>query len=157
MAFANRTPTSLRLQVGRSVEPLSYGRVWTCTTAGDRILGMVDPTQLKALAEKLSPEDRAALDHLFAVADSDGDGRPDVKGVKALFFKDGEFSKTSTILVLAWTAGLSLWLGQGLGAGASVFGHVIPAFDSAAALAMLGAASSLYFATHNIKVGKSDG
>lgn len=112
---------------------------------------MVDPVQLKALAEKLGPEDRAALDHLFAAADSDGDGRPDVKGVKALFFKDGEFSKTSVILVGAWACGLGLWLVQGLGAGAQVLGLSIPPFDSGGALAMLGAASSLYFATHNIK------
>lgn len=112
---------------------------------------MVNPDQLKTLAEKLSPEDRAALDHLFAAADSDGDGTPDVTGMKALFFKNGDFSKTSVILVLAWAAGLGLWLLQGLGSGASVFGHVIPAFDSGAALSMLGAASSLYFAANNIK------
>jgi hypothetical protein len=118
---------------------------------------MVDPAQLKSLVEKLSPEDRAALDHLFAAADSDGDGRPDVKGVKALFFKDGEFSKTSVILVTAWACGLGLWLLQGLGAGATVFGHVIPAFDSGAALAMLGAASSLYFAAHNLRANIGGG
>ena len=118
---------------------------------------MVNPDQLKAMAEKLSPEDREALDHLFASLDSDGDGSPDVKGVKALFFKNGDFSKTSAILVLAWSAGLGLWLLQGLAAGATVFGHVIPAFDSNAALAMLGAASSLYFATHNIKANVGGG
>jgi hypothetical protein len=112
---------------------------------------MVDPSKLKELAEKLSPDDRDALDHLFASLDSDGDGNPDASGIGALFKKNGEFSKTSTILVLAWAAGLGLWLLQGLGAGASVFGHTVPPFDSSAALAMLGAASSLYFATHNIK------
>jgi hypothetical protein len=112
---------------------------------------MVNPDQLKALAEKLSPEDRAALDHLFAVVDSDGDGRPDVKGVKALFFKDGDFSKTSVILVLAWAVGLGLWLVQGLAAGGVILGFTIPPFDSGAALSMLGAASSLYFAAHNIR------
>ena len=118
---------------------------------------MVNPDQLKALAENRRPVDRAALDHLFASLDSDGDGAPDVKGVKALFFKNGDFSKTSAILVLAWSAGLGLWLLQGLAAGATVFGHVIPAFDSNAALAMLGAASSLYFATHNIKANVGGG
>lgn len=115
----------------------------------------MSPERLKALAEKLSPEDREALDHLFLVADktgdSDGDGQPDVKGLRALFQKDGEFSKTSVILVLAWSCGLSLWVVQALCAGVKVLGHTIPAFDSGAALAMLGAASSLYFAAHNIR------
>lgn len=108
----------------------------------------MNPDQLKALAEKLSPEDRAALDHLFASLD--GDGKPDVKGMKALFFKNGDFSKTSVILVLAWTVGLGLWLVQGLAAGGVILGFTIPPFDSGAALSMLGAASSLYFAAHNI-------
>lgn len=112
---------------------------------------MVDPIKLKDLAERLSPDHRAALDHLFASLDTDGDGKSDANGVGQLFMKNGEFSKTSSILVLAWASGLGLWLLQGLGAGASVFGHVIPAFDSGAALSILGAASSLYFATHNIK------
>lgn len=112
---------------------------------------MVNPDQLKALAEKLSPEDREALDHLFASLDSDGDGEPDASGLKLLVMKNGEFSKTSAILVAAWVSGLGLWLLQGLGAGAIISGHVIPSFDASAALAMLGAASSLYFATHNIQ------
>jgi len=116
---------------------------------------MVDPQKLKSLAEKLSPEDKDALDHLLTVAsdaaDSDGDGKPDAIGLQALFHKDGEFSKTSVILVVSWACGMFLWLVQALFVGIEVFGHKIPAFDSGAALAMLGAASSLYFAAHNIR------
>jgi len=118
---------------------------------------MADLDKLKALAEKLGPEDRAALDHLFSAADSDGDGKPDVKGLKALFFKNGDFSKTSVILITAWSVGLAMWVVQGLAAGAMVMGHEIPAFDSGAALAMLGAASSLYFAAHNITANVGGG
>jgi hypothetical protein len=122
---------------------------------------MVDPQKLKSLAEKLSPEDRDALDHLLVVAgsaaDSDGDGKPDVQGLQALFHKNGEFSKTSVILVLAWACGLSLWVVQALFVGVAVFGHTIPPFDSSAALSMLGAASSLYFAAHNIKANVGAG
>lgn len=115
----------------------------------------MSPERLKAFAEKLAPEDKEALDHLLAsagkAADSDGDGKPDMKGLRALFQKNGEFSKTSVILVLAWSCGLTLWVVQALFVGVQVLGHTIPAFDSGAALAMLGAASSLYFAAHNIR------
>lgn len=115
----------------------------------------MDLQKLKTMSDKLSAEDREALDHLLAAvgtaADSDGDGKADIKGLKALFHKDGEFSKTSVILTVAWSCGLAMWLIQGLGSGGQVFGHTIPPFDSNAALAMLGAASSLYFATHNVR------
>ena len=116
---------------------------------------MVDPQKLKNLTEKLSAEDKDALDHLLAVAgsaaDSDGDGKPDAVGLQALFHKDGEFSNTSVIRVVSWACGTFLWVVQALFVGVEVFGHKIPAFDSGAALAMLGAASSLYFAAHNIR------
>ena len=87
-------------------------------------------------------------------ADSDGDGKPDAAGVKALFMKDGSFSKTSAVLVLSWAVGLTLWFVQGIFHGCVVpgLGLTIPPFDSTAALSMLGAASSLYMATHNIKL-----
>ncbi len=118
---------------------------------------MVDPKKLKSLAEKLSPEDRDALDHLLlaagSAADSDGDGRADIKGLKALFHKDGEFSKTSVILTMSWACGIALWVVQSVFVGVEIMGHTVPAFDSSAALAMLGAASSLYFAAHNIRFG----
>lgn len=115
----------------------------------------MDLSRLKDFSEKLSDDDRKALDHILAAvgtaADSDGDGKADVRGLRALFHKDGVFSKTSVILVLAWSCGLALWIVQALFVGVKVLGHTIPAFDSGAALAMLGAASSLYFAAHNIR------
>lgn len=126
---------------------------------------MADPTPVDALIEKvkgsLSEDDLKLLAKLkedatalAEAADSDGDGKPDAVGIKRLFLKNGELSKTSTILVLAWMAGLGMWIVQGLFHGATIpmLNVVIPPFDSSAALAMLGAASSLYMATHNIKI-----
>jgi len=72
-------------------------------------------------------------------------------GMKKFFMKNGEFSKTSTILVVAWIAGLAMWVVQGLAAGASLWGWVIPPFNSSDFLAVVGAASALYFGNHNIK------
>lgn len=119
---------------------------------------MTDTELLTKLKANLSDDEKKLLDQMVEVgtdlgkaADSDGDGKPDIKGLKALFHKDGEFSKTSVILTVSWACGLLLWVVQGLFVGIEVFGHPIPAFDSGAALAMLGAASSLYFAAHNIK------
>jgi hypothetical protein len=123
---------------------------------------------LSALAEKmkadLSADEQKLLDKLVAdaeafakAADSDGDGKPDAAGLKALFHKNGEFSKTSLILVLSWLAGLGMWLVQGLAHGMTipVLGLTIPPFDASAALTMLGASSSLYFANHNLAFGKA--
>jgi len=126
---------------------------------------MADANPISNLQEKLktglSEEDQKLLDKLMAdaaafakAADSDGDGKPDAAGVKALFMKDGSFSKTSAILVLSWLCGLAMWFIQGIFHGMVVpgIGLTIPQFDSTAALSMLGAASSLYMATHNIKL-----
>lgn len=74
-----------------------------------------------------------------------------VGGVKAFFFKNGEFSKTATILVVAWAIGLAMWVVQGLAAGSNLLGWTIPAFNSSDFLAVVGAASTLYFGAHNIK------
>ena len=122
---------------------------------------MADP--VSNLTEKmktgLSDEEQKLLDKLIAdaaafakAADSDGDGEPDAAGMKALFMKDGSFSKTSAILVMAWLCGLAMWFVQGIFHGMVVpgIGLTIPQFDSTAALTMLGAASSLYFANHNV-------
>jgi hypothetical protein len=124
---------------------------------------MADP--VSNLTEKmktgLSEDEQKLLDKLMAdaaafakAADSDGDGKPDAAGVKRLFMKDGDFSKTSAILVMSWFAGVGMWVVQGLFHGMVVpgLGLTIPPFDATAALTMLGAASSLYMATHNIKV-----
>ena len=110
---------------------------------------MVDPQQLKALSEKLSDEDKEALDHLLASIVSNA---PAKMRLGDLLKKDGDFSKTSAILVMAWIVGLFLWVFQSLGSGAVVMEHTVPAFDYAAALAMLGAASGLYFANHKVGV-----
>jgi hypothetical protein len=125
---------------------------------------MTDAELLGKIKQNLSDEEKKMLDQIVdsgadlnALADSDGDGSADVKGLRALFHKNGEFSKTSVILVLAWSCGLFLWVMQGLFVGVQVFGHTIPAFDSSAALAMLGAASSLYFAANNIKATVGQG
>lgn len=114
---------------------------------------------LAKVKETLSEDEKKILDKLAAdaasfskAADSDGDGKPDAAGIKALFLKNGEFSKTSTILVLSWAMGLGLWFVQSVFQGFSVLGVTIPAFDSGSALSMLGAASTLYMATHNVKV-----
>jgi len=73
-----------------------------------------------------------------------------------LFRKDGNFSITRTILVASWVMGMCLYVFGSLFAGAviPVIQATIPAFDSAAFLAVTGAASSLYFANHNIRIGK---
>ena len=113
------------------------------------------------LKPKLSAKEQKLLDKLMEdaetlakAADSDGDGQPDPAGIKALFIKNGEFSKTSTILVISWLVGLGMWLVQGLfhGLKLPLLNVIIPPFDASAALSMLGAASTLYMATHNIKV-----
>ena len=72
-------------------------------------------------------------------------------GLKKFFMKNGEFSKTSAILVSAWVVGLAMWVVQGLAAGASILGWTIPPFNSSDFLAVVGAASTLYFTVHNIK------
>lgn len=68
-----------------------------------------------------------------------------------MFHKDGTFSKTAVILVTAWAVALFKWLLQG--------SHLVIArigfdwtivFNSGDAVAVLGAASTLYFAVHNV-------
>jgi hypothetical protein len=73
-----------------------------------------------------------------------------------LLRKGGEFSITRTILIASWLLGLGLYVFGSLFAGAAVplVGATVPIFDSTAFLAVTGAASSLYFSTHNINVGK---
>ena len=73
-----------------------------------------------------------------------------------LFRKRGDFSITRTILIISWVLGLMLYLFGSLFVGAVVpfVEATVPAFDSAAFLAVTGAASSLYFANHNISLGK---
>lgn len=72
-------------------------------------------------------------------------------GLRAFFYKNGMFSKTSFFLSMTWLLAVLLWVGQSLFVGAVVFGWVIPAFSVESALAMVGMSSGLYFGTHNIQ------
>lgn len=119
---------------------------------------MVDPKRLAALSQNLSAEDRESLDHLMAAVVNNamsgakgGDATVPMR-VRNFFIKDGEFSKTSAILVVTWIVGLFLYFFQSLSAGATIMEHVVPAFDSTAFLAVAGAASTLYFANHRVGV-----
>ena len=126
---------------------------------------MADVSELSGLVAKLkesmSEDEKKLLDHMLASgvdiskADSDGDGVPDVKGLKALFFKDGKFSKTATfavignILVLANYALMS-WL-AGAHVTLSWLDFTIPAFSSGDAAAILGVLNGTYLGNNYIK------
>lgn len=126
---------------------------------------MADVSELAGLVTKLkesiSEDEKALLDHMLASgvdlskADSDGDGLPDVKGIKALFFKDGKFSKTATfavlgnILVLANYALMS-WL-AGAHVTLSWIEFTIPAFSSGDAAAILGVLNGTYLGNNYLK------
>jgi hypothetical protein len=126
---------------------------------------MADVSELSGLVAKLkesmSEDEKKLLDHMLASgvdiskADSDGDGLPDVKGLKALFFKDGKFSKTATfavignILVLANYALMS-WL-AGAHVTLSWLDFTIPAFSSGDAAAILGVLNGTYLGNNYIK------
>ena len=68
--------------------------------------------------------------------------------MKALFYKDGQFSKTSFILIATFVLVALRYTFGGL----ILFGFSIPEFSAEGALAFFGIASSLYFANHNIRV-----
>jgi len=126
---------------------------------------MADVSELSGLVAKLkesmTEDEKKLLDHMLASgvdiskADSDGDGLPDVKGLKALFFKDGKFSKTATfavignILVLANYALMS-WL-AGAHVTLSWLDFTIPAFSSGDAAAILGVLNGTYLGNNYIK------
>jgi hypothetical protein len=74
-------------------------------------------------------------------------------GLKSLVYKRGEFSKTAVILTVTWAMGLGMWVTQGLFSGSQILGWVMPAFDAGDFGAVVGAASALYFGTHNIRAG----
>lgn len=127
-------------------------------------------TELSALVSKLkenlSDDEKKLLDHMLAsgvdlakAADSDGDGIPDAKGLKALFFKDGKFSKTATfavignVLVLVNYALMS-WL-TGAHITLSWLDFTIPAFSAGDAAAILGILNGTYLGNNYLKA-KSD-
>lgn len=126
---------------------------------------MADVSELSGLVAKLkesmSEDEKKLLDHMLASgvdiskADSDGDGLPDVKGLKALFFKDGKFSKTATfavignILVLANYALMS-WL-AGAHVTLSWLDFTIPIFSAGDAAAILGILNGTYLGNNYLK------
>lgn len=126
---------------------------------------MADVSELSALVTKLkdslSEDEKKLLDHMLASgvdlskADSDGDGVPDVKGLKALFFKDGRFSKTATFAVLgnvlvllnyafmSWLAGAHVTL--------SWLEFTVPVFSAGDAAAILGILNGTYLGNNYLK------
>lgn len=107
--------------------------------------------QLEDLKEKIS-EWEGAEELAPQLADLEKRIRPGKFG--RLFQKNGEFSITRAILICAWALGLALYAFGSLFAGAQLpaIGLTVPGFDSGAFLSVTGAACSLYFATHNVKV-----
>ena len=101
------------------------------------------------------PELKAFLEPLLKDADSDGDGKPDVKGVKALFFKDGQFSKTATFAVLGNAFVLFNYMLLSWCAGAAVdlswIKFTVPAFDVGAATSILGLLNGSYLGNNYLK------
>ena len=97
----------------------------------------------------LSPELDKAIQGLV---EADADRGPKGSWLRGLFFKNGVFSKTAVILIVSWIMGLGMWVVQGLFGGSQMFwGLTIAPFSSGDFLAVVGAASSLYWSNHNIK------
>lgn len=101
------------------------------------------------------PEIKALLEPFLKDVDSDGDGKPDVAGVKALFFKDGKFSKTATFAVLGNVLVLGNYALLSWFAGAAVdlswVKFTVPAFDVSAAAAILGLLNGSYLGNNFLK------
>ena len=112
------------------------------------------------LRSTMSEDDKVLLDTLvksgvdLKEADSDGDGVPDVKGMKALFFKNGKFSKTATFAVLANIIVLVNYFFMSWLAGSEIplpwFVLKVPVFDAADAAAILAILNGTYLANHKL-------
>jgi hypothetical protein len=111
--------------------------------------------KLKAIADGLPAEQKAAFIEALQGMDSDGDGAPDVKGMKSFFFKDGKFSKTAAFFVLGNSAVLVTYLLQSwLGGAQFDLGFLkgsIPTFDWEAAAAVSTLLSGSYIGNNLIK------
>ena len=97
--------------------------------------------------------------------------KPEVNGngknskLAVIFQKQGHFSITRTILIVAWSMVLFKYFFAGITLDFTIAGEAIKsahnwkvawniAFDSGDAISILGAASTLYFANHNISYKK---
>lgn len=119
------------------------------------------PALIKKLKEHMTEEEQALLDHLVASgvdlskADSDGDGAPDIAGIKALFYKDGHFSKTATFAVIANVIVLVNYALMSWLAGAEIttpwLKFHVPAFNAADAAAILAILNGAYLGNNYLK------
>lgn len=120
------------------------------------------PALVKKLKEHMSEDEQKLLDHLIAsgvdiskAADSDGDGMPDVTGIKALFYKDGHFSKTATFAVIANVIVLVNYALMSWLAGAEIttpwLKFHVPAFNAADAAAILAILNGAYLGNNYLK------
>lgn len=110
----------------------------------------------------LTEDEQKSFEHILAsgvdltkAADSDGDGVPDVKGLKAFFYKDGHFSKTATFAVLANVLVLVNYALMSWFAGAQVttswLSFTVPTFQAADAAAILAILNGTYLGNNMLK------
>jgi hypothetical protein len=139
--FKTQEVTRERTEITREYDLASIRRL----VDDSRKSGTISPELDKAI-EQLIDEDRVET----------VDKGPHGSWLRGMFFKNGVFSKTAVILVVAWVMGLGMWLTQGLMGGSTILGITVPVFSSGDFLAVVGAASTLYFSNHNISVGKTE-
>lgn len=75
-----------------------------------------------------------------------------MKLIRALFYKNGEVSKTAILLTLGSFALMGLWIFQSLFAGAEFGGWwTVPEFNATAGVTILFTFSALYVTNHKIR------
>lgn len=114
-----------------------------------------DLKKLKDLIVNMPQEQKDAALKIIDGFDSDGDGVPDVKGLKAFFFKNGEFSKTAAFAVIGNALVLVTYFAQSWLVGATfdlplIHGSV-PAFNVESALAIMGILNGTYVSNNWVK------
>jgi len=114
-----------------------------------------DVKKLKDLIVNMPQEQKDAALKIIEGFDSDGDGVPDVKGLKAFFFKDGQFSKTAAFAVLGNTLVLLTYFAQSWLVGATfdlpMIHGAVPAFNVESALAIMGILNGTYLGNNYVK------